>query len=566
MAKIKLKELELVNVASWRHLKFNFSEHKRTLIIGKVGAGKSNIGAGAFWVITGEFLHARSADEVINEQIGKNTSGRLSFEIGDDKYQISRYRKHSGWKNKVVLKKNGIRFGEKDSKISYINNEIQRLLGPPEELRRIFIISRRSIPFPALTDTAQKKEFERLTELRQIPDAEKIVKARLSRTKTTLVILKERLSQQEEAIKTARGLVSQQHSQVSKQEKIIKASIKSAKIHLIEAEAHVTSFTKDLHTVEKITQKFSKEITALEAMNSVLKEEIDTKEHRVVKLEKQKPGSRCDRCNSIMTEEGIKESIESLKAEIEKIKIERLENKKKIESINQQITQEGDIIKLSKGLKEAEKQAEKWNAYLESKKEELVSDTPQTLPIKETLVKLKAQRYRTLMWISIIRRLKNRFIVLLEKFGRKGPLRTSSLPIILTDFEAKSNLYFSALGIVQVRYTLEKGSIIQKYCTGHSDKWRTYGSLSDGETTLANRCADFALRDVAESSRESLIDTVFLDEPFDGLDSEHMERVPAVLDILKDKNIIVISHSSELKPYFSDIITVQNIKGISSFA
>ena len=77
-----------------------------------------------YWVLYGEIPENAQADEIVNETYKKNTCVRLLLTDGKDKYQIVRYRQHTQWKNKVVISKNGHRFGEKDSKVEFINKEI----------------------------------------------------------------------------------------------------------------------------------------------------------------------------------------------------------------------------------------------------------------------------------------------------------------------------------------------------------------------------------------------------------------------------------------------------------
>ena len=55
-----------------------------------------------------------------------------------------------------------------------------------------------------------------------------------------------------------------------------------------------------------------------------------------------------------------------------------------------------------------------------------------------------------------------------------------------------------------------------------------------------------------------------LDEIFESMDASGIEKVvPLLEEAAKDKAIYVISHQSELSPYFRNILTVRKENGIS---
>lgn len=82
-------------------------------------------------------------------------------------------------------------------------------------------------------------------------------------------------------------------------------------------------------------------------------------------------------------------------------------------------------------------------------------------------------------------------------------------------------------------------------------------SLSGGERTAIDLAVDLAVIDVIETKASKGANFLFMDEPFDGLDSVCKENC---LEILKqidtNKKIIMVDHSSELKEMVSDVIMV----------
>ena len=91
------------------------------------------------------------------------------------------------------------------------------------------------------------------------------------------------------------------------------------------------------------------------------------------------------------------------------------------------------------------------------------------------------------------------------------------------------------------------------------------GSLSGGEFRCLSISVDFAVIDVVESMFGIRISPVFLDEPFDGLDTSNRERVINLLEKLSsDRQIWIIDHASEAKSMFTDTVRIEKKNGISS--
>ena len=82
-------------------------------------------------------------------------------------------------------------------------------------------------------------------------------------------------------------------------------------------------------------------------------------------------------------------------------------------------------------------------------------------------------------------------------------------------------------------------------------------SLSGGEETATDLAVDLAVIDVIETKVNKGANFIFMDEPFDGLDSVCKENCLEILKALDtNKKIIMVDHSSELKEMVSDVILV----------
>jgi len=98
-----------------------------------------------------------------------------------------------------------------------------------------------------------------------------------------------------------------------------------------------------------------------------------------------------------------------------------------------------------------------------------------------------------------------------------------------------------------------------------SGKDISIGSLSGGEYRCLSISIDFAIIDVVETMFGFSISPIFLDEPFDGLDTSNRERVVNLLERLSsDRQIWIIDHASEAKSMFTNTVRIEKENGISS--
>lgn len=112
-----------------------------------------------------------------------------------------------------------------------------------------------------------------------------------------------------------------------------------------------------------------------------------------------------------------------------------------------------------------------------------------------------------------------------------------------------------------------KGNIVAKFSENLTINGGeiSIGSLSGGEVRAISLCVDFALMDVLQNNFGIKINPTILDEPFDGLDIAGKEIVIKLLEkIARDRQILVVDHSSELRSSFERVFTVHKRNDIST--
>lgn len=91
-------------------------------------------------------------------------------------------------------------------------------------------------------------------------------------------------------------------------------------------------------------------------------------------------------------------------------------------------------------------------------------------------------------------------------------------------------------------------------------------NLSGGEKTAVALAYRLALNKVINDFINNIKtkDIIILDEPTDGFSSEQLDRMRDVLDALKIKQLIIVSHESKMESYADNIIRVQKNNHIST--
>lgn len=107
MREIIFKELELVNFKVHEEMAFSFVPNRFVTIVGNNGAGKTTMFSALSWALYDQTIEGMSGDDVVRKRSGKDTMVRVTWDDGDDHYEVRAYRKHFQHHNNRYLFKNG---------------------------------------------------------------------------------------------------------------------------------------------------------------------------------------------------------------------------------------------------------------------------------------------------------------------------------------------------------------------------------------------------------------------------------------------------------------------------
>ncbi|KJZ17364.1 hypothetical protein TW86_03655 [Halomonas sp. S2151] len=124
------------------------------------GAGKSSLVDALFWCCYGKTARGVTTDDVINNVAGKDCRVSVTIKDGPDTYEISRHRKHSKHKNRLLVSHNGTDITKGTDKQT--QGLVNTIIGSTESVfaNSIYAGQERMPDLPSMTD----KELKALVE------------------------------------------------------------------------------------------------------------------------------------------------------------------------------------------------------------------------------------------------------------------------------------------------------------------------------------------------------------------------------------------------------------------
>src|SRR3989344_2402173 len=288
---------------------------------------------------------------------------------------------------------------------------------------------------------------------------------------------------------------------------------KTSKVHAERIIADITKLENCPICKQKVTKEHQEQVTKEERSKiTVQDQEIEVfqkqaqEKEAILKMQKQEI-------------EQLRKAIEDLQEHKKKVEIEKATNEREIDHLDKQINVlEADIQKKEK--------------------------------IRNNIGYLKEVQF----WLE------NMFINLMTTMEKKIMLKVHA------DFSTFFRKWFEIL----VDTEAIKVALDDEFCplieqNGHEIN---YNFLSGGEKTAAALAYRLALNQVINSIM-SVIRTkelIILDEPTDGFSAEQIDRLRIVLEELKTKQIIIVSHENKIESFVQHVIKIEKKDHISAIA
>jgi DNA repair exonuclease SbcCD ATPase subunit len=615
-------KLQVTNFLSFKEFTLNLDGRGVVLIEGENltsnkfksnGSGKSSLFEPIVYALYDVTSKGMKADDVVNNQVKKNTSVILEGYKGDDLYRIERYRKHSKQKNKVKLFVNDKEITEKSAAAT--NKVIEQIVGIDYTTfinSIMFSQGNGAGRFAIATDKEKKDILENLVNLQVYADAQEVAKKRVKDKEAEINtnIRDQERSQWELAQVDTLEQQDQANYQTTKQN--IQTENQKLKDNVDYLQKYITDNIGKVDEIRARREQLeeqknnigSVDLTAITNELNAATQEINSRNNRKQQLTYQKnelvkkykqlqTNTHCPVCgNELDTPHRdkemneIKEGLRPLLIEIQQIDAELPGYTSNYDAIldqyNQQKQDNDNIMTQYRGLVEEIQKCDNYVRTYENNVQNIKNNNAAIKNTLERLMEVPEPKSRDKDRKAIEKKIKDQKKAQLELEREKTKLenvvkifsnqgvKSHVLDLVTPFLNERGNKYLAMLSgpDMELKFDTQKlkadGTKSDKFDVELLNKvgGETYKSNSEGEKKRADLSISLALQDLVMSRGESACNFVIYDEVFDALDSVGAENV---ITLLRERSkevgsIFVITHSEHLKPLFEKVITVTKSK------
>ena len=544
----------------------DFLEYQTNLIVGTNGAGKSTILDALTFALFNKPFPKINKSQLVNTTNEKETLVEVDFEVNKREYVIRRGIKP----NIFDIQVNGeLLHREADDRTNQKILEENILKVNYKSFTQIVILgSSAFVPFMQLTAPNRRDVIEDLLDIRIFSSMNNFLKDKVR-------IEKEQIKSLNLKKDNIKDKILMQENFMRELEEQGKTSVKSSKDKIVtlledseycsnsneELEVKVSDLTKEQEKLSGSSQKLLK----LNNLKGKITQKVSTitKEHKFFSENVTCPtctqtieeSFRLNRIDDVQSKakdlnKGLKELEETIESERER---ERLFTKlsKEITKLNNGISQnntrisgfqrqirdlESEIQRITEQSKNRNTEHEKLNEFREN-----LQKTFENLADKKTEINYYDFAYS-----------------LLRDDGVKTKIIRKYLPFI----NQQINRYLQMMDFY-INFTLDEEFKETVQSPIHEDF--SYASFSEGEKMRIDLALLFTWREVARVKNSVNTNLLIMDEVFDSsLDGFGTEEFLKIIRyIIKDANIFVISHKTDLLDKFESVIKFDKVKGFS---
>ena len=544
----------------------NFQEYNTNLIIGTNGAGKSTMLDALTFALFNKPFRKINKGQLINTVNEKDCVVEIEFDINNREYLIRRGIKP----NIFDIEVNGEPLHKQaDDRTNQKILEENILKVNYKSFTQIVILgSSTFVPFMQLTGTNRREVIEDLLDIRIFSAMNSLIKENIRTRKEKIKSLdlkkdnlKDKMSMQKNFIKE---LEEQGKSSIETNQQKIKTLSIEVDTHLEHnelKEADISDLIKEQEEVTGATEKLKK----LNNLKGKITQKVATitKEHKFFT-----DNTVCPTCSQNIEEEfrvnritdvqdkakELKKGYEDLEETI-KLESERERHftklSKEITQLNHGISQNNTRISLNqRQIRDLENEVQRITEQFKNRNTE-----------HEKLTEFKENLEKTIEDLSTRKEEINHYdfaYSLLRDDGVKTKIIKKYLPFI----NQQVNRYLQLMDFY-INFTLDEEFNETVKSPFHEDF--SYSSFSEGEKMRIDLALLFTWREVARVKNSVNTNLLIMDEVFDSsLDGFGTDEFLKIIRfVIKDANIFVISHKSDLHDKFDNVVKFDKIKGFS---
>lgn len=619
---VKFCKVTLQNFMAYKKAELDLVDKGLVLITGENktngsyvsnGGGKSSLVSAITYAVYGKTETGLKTDDIVNNQVKKDTLVTLHFKKGNTDYLIERYRKHKEHKNKVYLKENGKDITGSTNDVT--DKQILDLVGIDyNTYLNAIVFGQGDIPmFTQATDKGRKEILESIMGMDIYKKAHEIAKSKIQEVQTkqytkdreieTLNIKISNLSdiynRELESYNQVQENIKQKESQLSQLEQDIKQRDSDIDRQVKELESQKRDVTQTFEypdNYESIKSSIDTLYQAFTSHNASLTSTQAQKRQKEQDRGNLNTSDTCPLCGSHIDNEHKLKELESINQQIQELE----QQEQSLQENTQQIQQAINSFKEQKDT--IDKQKEMFdNSVREIYRTNQSIDT-QIQQLKQTTQELKNNKINLESSIETLKqtpkpeydkesekdiensknKIKQEIVDLTTKltnyenavkaFSNSG-IRSVILDFITPFLNEKANKYLQTLTGSDIELELKtqvkdsKGNLKDKFEIEVTNKsgGKSYKANSAGEKRRIDLAISFAIQDLIMDRDDISTNVALYDECFDGLDDVGSENVIKLLKERLDRvgTIFVISHDTTFKSLFENTLNVVKENGES---
>jgi len=536
------------------------------LIIGTNGAGKSTILDALTFALFNKSFRKINKNQLVNTINEKHCVVEIDFSINNHQYLVRRGIKPNLFEIIVdgkVLDKRG---DDRDNQL-YLEENILKV--NYKSFTQIVILgSSTFVPFMQLSASHRREVIEDLLDIRVFSTMNGIVRDKIRNIRDDIKMLEVKKSSLKEKVKMQKNFIDEitKRGEVNIESK--KETVKKSLFERFELEKQVGIEVESIEELQKQLEEYQTSTDKLKKLGG-LKGKIQQKISTLTKNHKFfSDNSVCPTCTQDISEDKKSEKLGELGAEAKKLKegFNDLE-----EAIRSEEERESKFIAVSKTLTESSKFVSNTNVHIrglikniDSLEKEIEEIRHQIENQSEESEKLEAftTNLASVTEETSTKNLeisKHQFVYdLLKDGGVKTNIIRKYIPLI----NKHVNKYLQMMEFY-INFNLDEEFNETVVSPIHENF--SYSSFSEGEKMRIDLALLFTWREVARVRNSVNTNLLIMDEVFDSsLDGFGTEEFLKIIRyVVKDANIFIISHKTELHERFDSVLRFEKEKGFS---
>jgi DNA repair exonuclease SbcCD ATPase subunit len=565
---ITFKKLRYKNFLSSgnQFTEIDFQKHHTNLIIGTNGAGKSTMLDALTFALFNKAFRKINKNQLINTTNEKDCVVEIEFLINNKNYLVRRGIKP----NIFDIEVNGnLLHKEADDRVNQKILEESILKVNYKSFTQIVILgSSTFVPFMQLTTANRREVIEDLLDIRIFSSMNSLLKEKIREQKDSIRSLelskqnlKEKVQMQQDFIEElenrGKDKINNNQQKIAKlMEEVDSYSVQNSSI-----EEDIFRYTKEQEEVVGVDEKLRK----LNNLKGKISQKVSniTKEHKFFN-----ENTVCPTCTQSIDERFRLDKIADAQNKAKELQdgYTELENTIKLEE-----ERERQFIALSKEITKLNHEISQNNTRISLNQRQIRDLESEVQELTEQLKNRnteheKLEQFREKLQTTIENLSENKEQIVYYDFAhsllKDDGVKTKIIKKYLPFINQQVNRYLQMMDFyINFHLDSEFNESIQSPI--HEDF--SYSSFSEGEKAKINLALVFAWREVARVKNSINTNIMIFDEVFDGsLDNFGTDEFLKIIRyVIKDSNIFVISHKSDLHDKFDSVIKFEKRNGFS---